>query len=76
MRRMTLDKWIKESKRSAADLAKAIGVTPEAVRRYVQGLRMPPPIVAQRIVEQTNGQVSIQDLHETRLAYLRTKVAA
>ena len=73
---MTLDEWIRNSERSVEDFARAVGVTTEAIRRYRFGHRMPEPFVAQRIVEETNGQVSIQDLHEVRIARLRRKVAA
>lgn len=73
---MTLSEWIDESNRSLEEFARAIGVTSEAVRRYRAGTRMPEPLVAQRIVEETNGRVGIQDLHQVRLAFLRSKAAA
>lgn len=73
---MTLSEWIDESNRSLEEFARAIGVTSEAVRRYRAGARMPEPLVAQRIVEETNGRVGIQDLHQVRLAFLRSKAAA
>lgn len=73
---MTLDEWIKAADRSVEEFARAIGVTTEAVRRYRSGQRMPEPFVAQRIVEETNGSVSIQDLHAVRIARLKQRDAA
>jgi transcriptional regulator with XRE-family HTH domain len=73
---MTLDQWIKKSKCSVDEFARSVGVTSEAVRRYRSGERMPEPFVAQRIVEETKGRVSIQDLHDVRLERLKSRAAA
>jgi DNA-binding transcriptional regulator YdaS (Cro superfamily) len=72
---MTISDWMKSTNRSAFQLAAILGLSEMAVRRYAQGSRMPEPEIAQRIVEVTEGAVSIQDLHDTRLAFLRSSAS-
>lgn len=73
---MTLDQFLRSSKFSVEEFALKIGVTSEAVRRYRSGRRMPEPLIAQRIVDASKGRVTIQDLHEVRVAHLRSTEAA
>jgi len=48
---------------SIASLARAIGVTPQAVGRYECGKRIPGREVMERIREITNGQVTPDDFY-------------
>lgn len=68
---MRLSKWLEKTGTGTTEFARRIDTTDEAVRRYCQGRRMPEPEIAQRIVDATNGQVTVQDLHEARLEFLR-----
>lgn len=54
-----------------AELGETLGCSAGSVRKWRFGERMPEPEIAQRIVEVTEGAVSVQDMHETRLAFLR-----
>lgn len=72
---MTLNHWIATTSPDLDAFARQIGVTPEAVRRYRNGSRMPEPLIAERIVKATRGKVTIQDLHDTRLRFLRMEAA-
>lgn len=73
---MQLETYIKENRLSFAEFAKTLGgCSGEAVRLWSAGRRMPEPEIAQRIVEVTEGAVSIQDLHDTRLAFLRSSAS-
>lgn len=58
---MKLSEWIEREKWSRSAFAAAIGVTPEAVRLYLQGDRMPRPRVLLRIEEVTAGAVRAND---------------
>ena len=68
---MTLDSWLTEKKLKSEEFAAMIGTTGEAVRRYRTGHRFPEPMIVESIVNATDGEVTVQDLHETRLAFLR-----
>lgn len=72
---MKLTDWMTSRALSPDDLAKQIGVTAEAVRRYRTGSRMPEPLIAEKIVEVTKGKVTVQDLHDARMAFLRGEVS-
>jgi hypothetical protein len=52
------------------------GVTGAAVLLWRIGARMPLPEICERILDVTEGLVTVQDLHETRLAYLRANPAS
>jgi DNA-binding transcriptional regulator YdaS (Cro superfamily) len=68
---MTLDQWLTEHNVSSQEFGRRVDVTGEAVRRWRSGERMPEPEMVETINSETNGQVSIADLHEMRLAFLR-----
>lgn len=67
---MKLRDWLAAGAMTPDEMAKRIDVTGEAVRRYCSGARMPKPEIARRIYEVTGGEVTVQDLHEQRLAFL------
>lgn len=69
---MTLDQWMKEQGTTPERLGAEIGITGEAVRRYRSGSRMPEPEIVEKLVVATNGAVTVQDLHDTRLTFLRS----
>jgi len=46
---------------SRVQFAAQIGVTPEAVRKYLGGDRIPTREVMERIAEVTNGEVTAND---------------
>ena len=69
---MKLRAFMTEQQLSPAAFARILGdVSGEAVRLWASGRRMPEPEIAQRIVEATGGTVTVQDLHDTRLQFLR-----
>jgi predicted transcriptional regulator len=49
-----------------ADFAKQIGVSGEAVRRYLVEGRIPTPAVMTRILEVTQGKVTANDFYSAR----------
>jgi DNA-binding transcriptional regulator YdaS (Cro superfamily) len=69
---MKLHAFITSQQITPAAFARILGnVSGEAVRLWASGRRMPEPETAQRIVEATGGAVTVQDLHDTRLQFLR-----
>lgn len=58
---MKLDAYLSEMGMSKAAFAKLIGVSEEAVRRYVTGERKPDWPVLARIAKHTDGRVSADD---------------
>lgn len=73
---MKLHDWMAGVAKTPEELAKIIGVTGEAVRRYRSGARMPRPEIVKRIQEVTGGQVTAHDLHEQRIAFLASQAVA
>lgn len=71
---MRLKSFLSKQNLSHADLAKKLGcVTGQAVRNWSLGLRMPEPLLVERIVEVTNRQVTVQDLHDERVEFLKSQ---
>lgn len=70
MRVMTLDHWLTSNGISAEDFGKTLGFSGQAVRYWRSGSRMPDANVVQRIVDATDGAVSVIDMHETRRGWL------
>lgn len=70
---MKLTDWLAAGGLSPEKFAKEIGVTGEAVRRYRTGARMPGPEIAQKIYLATQGEVTVQDLHEQCLSFLAAR---
>lgn len=66
---------MKENGISDADMAQKLECSAGAVWKWCVGERMPEPKFVERIVEVTGGSVSISDLHETRMAYLKGEAA-
>lgn len=62
---MTLDRYLKLTRTSANDFAWRLGVSSQAVSRYVAG-RVPRPEVMQRIYWLTEGAVTPNDFFELR----------
>ena len=74
---MNLKSYMEDRAISGEKMAEVIGnVTGAAVLLWAKGARMPSPEIAERIVDITSGLVTVQDLHETRLAFLRSSSAA
>lgn len=57
-------KWIKENKKTIADVARDFGVKHGVVRRWALGLAIPQARFMQRIVAYTNGEVQPNDFYE------------
>lgn len=73
---MKLKDFMEAKHLTAADFARLLGdVTGEAVRLWATGRRMPEPLIAEKIVEVTKGKVTVQDLHDARMAFLRGEVS-
>lgn len=73
---MKLQDWVIEKGLTAADVAEKLGTSNIAVGRYLRGERMPHAGIVERIISLTGGAVTAQDLHETRMDYLRQIGAA
>lgn len=58
---MTLSDYLAEKKVSPRDFAARIGVSPEAIRLYTKGARMPRPGVLRAIQTETAGAVTAND---------------
>ncbi|MGQ2942897.1 MAG: helix-turn-helix domain-containing protein [Blastomonas fulva] len=58
---MTLDNWMTERGMSNAQFAPQIDTTPEAVRRYRKGLRIPDKETMLKIGSVTAGNVTAND---------------
>lgn len=61
---MTLDDFFKQTETKPEGLAKALGVTPEAVRLWCRGSRTPRRKMMERIKEETGGAVQPNDFFE------------
>jgi DNA-binding transcriptional regulator YdaS (Cro superfamily) len=70
---MKLNDWISDvAKITPAEFAGRIGVTRQAMSRYCAGERMPDAHMVEKIEKATKGAVTVADLHEMRLSYLRS----
>ncbi len=58
---MTLKEWLADKQLSHIEFAKHISRTPEAVRRYVNGERIPDKATMPVIAEKTGGAVTAND---------------
>jgi len=58
---MDIAAYLKQSKITPSAFSRAIGVSPESVRRYLQDGRVPRADIMARIVETTQGQVLPND---------------
>ena len=68
---MDLKTYMDDRSLTGEKMAEIIGdVTGAAVLNWKLGSRMPSPEIAERIVKVTDGLVTVQDMHETRLEYL------
>ena len=56
-----LNTYLTRNGLSRAQFAARIGVTPEAVRKYLGKERIPTREVMERIVEETSGEVTAND---------------
>ncbi|MCZ4274022.1 helix-turn-helix domain-containing protein [Maritalea porphyrae] len=72
---MTLKEWRSKNAITLAKLATLCGmygVNPARdLHRYENGSRQTPVLVVEKIVKATKGMVTAQDMHETRLDWLR-----
>jgi transcriptional regulator with XRE-family HTH domain len=58
---MKLSEYLSRTSTSRRDFAETIGVSPETVRRYVAGKRIPEKEVMERIAGATSMQVTAND---------------
>ena len=61
---MKLRTYLTETETSVADFASAIGVSVQAVHRYMNDERMPVRSVRQKIREVTSGRVTADDFDQ------------
>lgn len=78
---MTLDQWLLEKDLSAEAFARQLSddsrsCTGEAVRLWRKGARQPDAVMTEKIVAATDGQVTVEDLHKTRLSFLKANPGA
>ena len=70
---MKLDQYI-ELSGDVAQFAMSCGVTPDAVRLWLSGKRVPRPEYMQRIIGATKGAVTPNDFHDAYIeAHARKK---
>lgn len=67
---MTLDHWLTSQNLSAEKFGETLGCSGQAVRYWRSGARSPDADVVARIVAATGGAVTVDDMHEIRLAHL------
>lgn len=60
---MTLNEYMAQNSTSMRDVAAAIGVTYEAIRRYANGERIPKPDILNKITKLTGGAVTANDFY-------------
>lgn len=60
---MKLAEYIELENLALSEFAARIGVTHEAVRRYVRCKRVPTPAIIKKIVKATNGKVRPDDFY-------------
>lgn len=65
---MKLADWLREQKLTFTAFAARIDVSPETVRRYAAGERIPEREVMPRIVAETDGKVQANDFYATTQA--------
>lgn len=65
---MKLGEWLQLNGRSRADFARVIGVEVESVTRYVNGDRVPRPLIMGKIKTETDGMVTADDFMSTQTA--------
>jgi transcriptional regulator with XRE-family HTH domain len=58
---MDIASWLTSTATTAADFAKRIGVSRQALHRYKTGDRVPRPKMLARIREETDGAVTAND---------------
>jgi len=73
---MTLDHWLNSNNLNAEEFARRLSadgqsLTGEAVRKWRKGERMPEAEIVERIVRETGGAVTVQDLHNARVEFLK-----
>lgn len=71
IRFMNLRTYMKLHNISDSAFSAVLGCSAGSVRKWRFGERMPEPEIAQRIVDATEGSVTVQDLHDARMAFLR-----
>lgn len=65
---MTLKDWLSEQNVEPSAFAERIGRTTEAVRRYVNGARIPDRATMPLIVSETQGSVTANDFFGIEVA--------
>lgn len=65
---MQLSAWLRENELTFTAFAARIGVTPETVRRYAAGERIPERDIMPRVVAETEGKVQANDFYSAKAA--------
>ena len=72
---MKLSDWRKHNTKTLAETAALIGISGQnparSLQRYESGERVMPALLQERVVQVTSGEVTAQDIFETRLAWER-----
>jgi len=69
---MRLSEHIKQSfNGNHAAFGRLIGRGRLTVLRYCSGEREPDALMKQKIIKETNGEVTLDDMHQTRLDWLK-----
>ncbi len=76
---MNLTDWRKSNSKTLAETAAAIGIgganPARSLQRYESGERVMPAFLQERVCSVTAGQVTAQDLFESRLAWEKQNMA-
>lgn len=70
---MKLGEYLNTQNISRAEMAKRLGVSVEAVRQWSVGERAPRPQMQSKIMDETAGQVTPMDFHQTRVEWLEAR---
>ncbi len=64
---MLLRDYLERENITAVAFARSAGISMQAVYRYMAGVRMPRPAVAEIIKQKTNGEVTLDDFSQSYL---------
>lgn len=59
---MELKKYLESRNIEIQEFAKMVGVTPGALSNYIYKRREPRPNIRRKIIDATNGKVTLEDL--------------
>ena len=61
--KLKLKVWLEEQEISMTEFGQQLGVSKATVSRWCNGDRIPPVLMTQKILQETNGAVSAEDFY-------------